>query len=179
MQRPLDSSRVVELAEMRQLLEGVAKIEPDRDCERESLCTVTIPTPRWKHSAGWCLRLGTIYDDDSLWTDPTSFDGYRFEKLRTIKGNELKFQYASTSTSELNWGYGTHACPGRHYASNQIKLMIVSLLSRYEFQFDHEQTDKKAIVERPPNVVDGVRIMPNPQTLVMVRSLGNVNEGCE
>lgn len=34
--------------------------------------------------------------DDSLWTDPTSFDGYRFEKLRTIKGNELKFQYAST-----------------------------------------------------------------------------------
>ncbi|GMG23931.1 unnamed protein product [Aspergillus oryzae var. brunneus] len=34
--------------------------------------------------------------DDSLWTDPTSFDGYRFEKLRTIKGNEQKFQYAST-----------------------------------------------------------------------------------
>lgn len=31
MQRPLDTSRVVELAEMRQLLEGVAKIEPDRD----------------------------------------------------------------------------------------------------------------------------------------------------
>ncbi|KAE8337078.1 hypothetical protein BDV24DRAFT_177948 [Aspergillus arachidicola] len=114
--------------------------------------------------------------DDSLWTDATSFDGYRFEKLRTIKGNEQKFQYASTSASELNWGYGTHACPGRHYASNQIKLMIVSLLSRYEFQSDHEQKDENAIFERPPNVVDGVRIMPNPQAMVMVRSLGNFKQ---
>lgn len=57
--------------------------------------------------------------------------------------------------------------------------MIVSLLSRYDFQFDHAQMDKKVILERPPNMVDGVRIMPNPQAMVMVRSLGNVTEGRE
>lgn len=55
--------------------------------------------------------------------------------------------------------------------------MIVSLLSRYDFQFDHTQMDKKGILERPPNMVDGVRIMPNPLAMVMVRSLRNVTEG--
>lgn len=37
----------------------------------------------------------TVNTDSSLWECPTQFDGYRFEKLRQIKGNEYKYQFSS------------------------------------------------------------------------------------
>ncbi|KAF7168574.1 hypothetical protein CNMCM5623_001556 [Aspergillus felis] len=106
--------------------------------------------------------------DKMLWDDPLVFDGYRFEKLRDIGDNEQKFQFSSTSTSELNWGYGAHACPGRHFASNQIKVLMAALLLRYDFRFAKDQNSDTEY-RRPPNVVEGVRIMPNPNVEVFVR----------
>ncbi|EAW11053.1 uncharacterized protein ACLA_066890 [Aspergillus clavatus NRRL 1] len=107
--------------------------------------------------------------DKMLWDDPLVFDGYRFEKLRAIGDNEQKFQLSSTSTSELNWGYGTHACPGRHFASNQIKVLMAALLLRYDFRFAKDQNSDTEY-KRPSNVVEGVRIMPNPNVEVLIRN---------
>ena len=39
--------------------------------------------------------------DSSLWTDPETFDGFRFEKLRSIPGNEAKYQVSGCLCSLL------------------------------------------------------------------------------
>ncbi|KAK2836992.1 hypothetical protein FQN49_006518, partial [Arthroderma sp. PD_2] len=96
-----------------------------------------------------------VNTDPSVWVDPIPFDGYRFEKLRQVKGSEQKYQFSSISSSELNWGYGTHSCPGRHFASNQIKILIVALLTKYDFRFEKDKSEGEAPV-RPPNVLDGI-----------------------
>ncbi|KAF3483150.1 uncharacterized protein GIQ15_02474 [Arthroderma uncinatum] len=111
----------------------------------------------------------TVNTDPSIWADPALFDGYRFERLRQIKGSEQKYQFSSISSTELNWGYGTHSCPGRHFASNQVKILIAALLMKYDFRFDQDKSESDT-PKRPPNVLDGVRIMPNPQAKVMIRS---------
>ncbi|EFR00285.1 hypothetical protein MGYG_03288 [Nannizzia gypsea CBS 118893] len=111
----------------------------------------------------------TVNTDSSLWECPTQFDGYRFEKLRQSKGNEYKYQFSSISSSELNWGYGTHSCPGRHFASNQVKVIIAELLMKYDFRFEEGISDNET-PKRPPNIFDGVRIMPNPGANIMIRS---------
>ncbi|GFF57344.1 radH flavin-dependent halogenase [Aspergillus udagawae] len=132
--------------------------------------------------------------DKMLWDDSLVFDGYRFENLRDIGDNEQKFQFlihqvrclygfhcwnlllifAFSSPSELNWGYGTHACPGRHFASNQIKVLMAALLLRYDFRFAKDPNSDTGY-KRPPNVVEGVRIMPNPNVL---RSLFEIGSRC-
>lgn len=37
----------------------------------------------------------------SLWHDPETFDGFRFEKLRSMPGNEGKYQFVTTSPTHM------------------------------------------------------------------------------
>ncbi|KUJ19332.1 cytochrome P450 [Mollisia scopiformis] len=66
---------------------------------------------------------------------PSTFDGFRFYKLRRIPGNENKHLYVTTSPDSLNFGHGNHACPGRFFASNEIKVILIELLRSWEFRY--------------------------------------------
>jgi cytochrome P450 len=35
----------------------------------------------------------------------------------------------------LNFGHGNHACPGRFFASNEIKVVLIELLRSWEWKF--------------------------------------------
>ncbi|XMA20151.1 hypothetical protein WAI453_012942 [Rhynchosporium graminicola] len=48
----------------------------------------------------------------------TEFDGLRFYNYRKIPGNENKQQFVTASPESLNFGQGTHACPGRFFATS-------------------------------------------------------------
>ena len=56
--------------------------------------------------------------DESLWDRPDQFDGFRFEKLRQVAGNESRYQFATTGVESMHFGHGKHACPGRFFAAN-------------------------------------------------------------
>ncbi|KAK3071451.1 hypothetical protein LTR53_008591 [Teratosphaeriaceae sp. CCFEE 6253] len=60
------------------------------------------------------------------------FDGFRFSRL----GEEGKKQplFVSTSPDYLNFGHGKHACPGRFFASAEMKLIFANLLQRYDMK---------------------------------------------
>ena len=67
--------------------------------------------------------------------DPRKFDVERFLKLRSRPGEENRHQFVTTSVEHMGFGHGAHACPGRFFASNEMKIALCFLLLKYEFRF--------------------------------------------
>lgn len=64
-----------------------------------------------------------------VYEDPDKFDGYRFLERRKLPGLEMKSQLVSTSTDHLGFSHGKHACPGRFFAANEVKIAMVCCIS--------------------------------------------------
>ncbi|TVY42926.1 Cytochrome P450 monooygenase [Lachnellula subtilissima] len=92
---------------------------------------------------------------------PTEFDGFRFSNLRAIKGMENRHQFVTTSPESLNFGHGNHACPGRFFASNEIKVVCIELLRNWEFRLKGDVGKKGGEDNRPKNDFQEFTIMPN------------------
>ena len=101
-------------------------------------------------------------DDLPVWQDPERFDGFRFEKMRARPGFENRFQFASTGTDSLNFGHGTHACPGRFFAANEIKLILVHLIMNYDIKLPDGEV-------RPKDLISGSVITPDPSKAVLLK----------
>lgn len=92
------------------------------------------------------------HDPDVLQSDsdPNIFEGLRYYNLsETLLKNGLdekgvagKHQFVSVSNSSLMFGYGKHACPGRFFAANEIKLVLAKLLLRYEIEMPEGETGR-------------------------------------
>ncbi|PYI12549.1 cytochrome protein [Aspergillus sclerotiicarbonarius CBS 121057] len=72
--------------------------------------------------------------DPSVYPEPETFDAYRFLKLRETPGHETTAQAASPSPHHLGFGFGKHACPGRFFAINEIKIALCHILLKYDFK---------------------------------------------
>ena len=86
-----------------------------------------------------------IARDPALWEEPEAFDGFRFEKLRQLPGNENRHQFVTTGVDSMHFGHGKHACPGRFFAANEIKLFLVHLIMNYDVKLPDGE-------ERPKNI---------------------------
>ncbi|KAL1614873.1 hypothetical protein SLS54_009427 [Diplodia seriata] len=80
--------------------------------------------------------------DPDRYHDPESFDPYRFVKLREQPGQENGWQYVTTSRDMFAFGHGAHACPGRFFASNEIKIALVHCLMGWDWNFDEGRTER-------------------------------------
>lgn len=80
--------------------------------------------------------------DHEIFEDPHTFDALRFYKLRQSKGKEssgakvaevvASSQFVGVGATSLTFGYGRHACPGRFFAVNEIKMIMAVALLEYE-----------------------------------------------
>ncbi|OCK76206.1 cytochrome P450 [Lepidopterella palustris CBS 459.81] len=73
--------------------------------------------------------------DPHFWENPHQFNGKRFFDMRQKPDNESKHQFVTTSDEYLPFGHGKHACPGRFFASNEIKVLLCHLIMNYDFKF--------------------------------------------
>lgn len=72
--------------------------------------------------------------DESIYPEPRKWIGDRYMKMREVPGKENSSQFVTTGPEHLGFGHGAHACPGRFFASNEIKVALVELLSNYDFE---------------------------------------------
>jgi cytochrome P450 len=106
--------------------------------------------------------LHQISNDEDLWKNPGQFDGFRFQKLRELPGNESKYQFTATGRNSMDFGHGVHACLGRFFAVNEIKMILIHLIENFDFKF-------KGDIGRPDNLWTPGGYYPDPSVRVLVR----------
>ncbi|KAE8405033.1 cytochrome P450 [Aspergillus pseudonomiae] len=99
--------------------------------------------------------------DPEIYPNPLEFDGYRFLKLREVPGHETSAQTVAPSPEHMGFGFGRHACPGRFFAVNEVKIALCHVLLKYEF--------KLADGPVPQIRHNGVSLSADPMTKLMIR----------
>ncbi|KAI1427219.1 cytochrome P450 monooxygenase [Xylaria sp. FL1777] len=106
--------------------------------------------------------------DPDLYVDPGKFDGLRFAK--TPKEGEVRAQHVASNLRSMAFGYGRHACPGRFFASNEIKMIMAYLLLNFDFKFPEGQG------ARPHNIAAETQLLPNPEATVCFKRRSQSNQ---
>lgn len=74
--------------------------------------------------------------DESIYPDPLKFDPYRFARMRKTENpkEEAAAQLVSPSPEQMGFGFGQHACPGRFFVANEIKIALCHILLKYDLR---------------------------------------------
>ncbi|KAH9837367.1 cytochrome P450 [Rhodofomes roseus] len=121
-------------------------------------------------SDGTYIPKGTIlaaattstHHDERNYENPDVFDPLRYSRLRERENESTKHHYVSTSAKDIGFGHGKHACPGRFFAANELKLMMANLVLKYDVKFQDEG-------QRPENEWLSINVMPCQTAQVLFR----------
>ena len=84
--------------------------------------------------AGARVMVAGSYWDPAIYSSPETFDPYRFLREREKPDKSNTWQHVALYPSHMGIGYGEHACPGRFFASNEIKIALAHLLLKYDWK---------------------------------------------
>ncbi|ROW10379.1 hypothetical protein VMCG_02000 [Cytospora schulzeri] len=78
--------------------------------------------------------------DGEFVEEPDKFDAFRSYRARAQEGLDgagkagaaAANQFVTVSPTNLTFGYGRHACPGRFFAANEIKMIVSRALLDYD-----------------------------------------------
>jgi cytochrome P450 len=99
--------------------------------------------------------------DSSVHADPERWDGYRFYRMRQEPGRENFALSVTTSPEHLAFGHGTHGCPGRFFAINEIKIALAIILMKYDVRLPEGET--------PTPMAYGTALNTDPKLRVDIR----------
>ncbi|KIL60305.1 hypothetical protein M378DRAFT_168332 [Amanita muscaria Koide BX008] len=104
-----------------------------------------------------------VHTDANDYSDPSVFDGFRFEKLgEQDSGENMKHQFTSLGVDYVLFGNGRHACPGRFFVANELKVMLAHVVMNY----DVKMADGKG---RPENWQFGIHRAPDTTAQIFFR----------
>ena len=116
---------------------------------------------------GTFLNVAT-HDAHFAYPDPMIFDGFRFYKMKSqAAGNERHFDMVTTSMDFRSFGSGVHACPGRFFAANEMKLMLTYVILNYDIKLENGR------VVRPLNMCFKESNIPDPTIKLLFRKRKN------
>lgn len=97
-----------------------------------------------------------IHTDEATYKNPNKYDPERFVGLRSAaradnsgSGSALKaanLAFSTTSPTIMHFGHGRHACPGRFFATQELKVILAYILMNYDIE---------PLTERPKTKVVG------------------------
>ncbi|KAI4098740.1 MAG: hypothetical protein L6R37_006329 [Teloschistes peruensis] len=106
-----------------------------------------------------------VAQDPQLFPGP--FSGFRFVTTQPGDAQQAaaqKSHFVTTNSSNLSWGYGKHACSGRFFAANEIKILMAYFLVNFDFKFGAAEGEG-----RPKNVNYELQSMADPNVEILVR----------
>ncbi|KAL9063655.1 MAG: hypothetical protein Q9161_009356 [Pseudevernia consocians] len=112
------------------------------------------------------IAAGPMSRDPTFYDEPNTFDPGRFH--RPSAGSEKatpqpEYEFTGIERGNVVWGNGRLTCPGRWYASAMNKLIIASLLVRYEIKFPEGQAT------RPQSIYSDGTAIPSPTQEILLR----------
>lgn len=113
-------------------------------------------------------RIGTATSlsvDPDHYEDPLTYNGHRFMDWRGTDRDSAS-NLVSTGPASMGFGHGRHSCPGRFFASNEIKVALCHLLMKYDWNMAPDQNIDAKIV--------GFGQTANPQAEVMMRKRAEI-----
>ena len=66
--------------------------------------------------------------DPTIYHQPGKFDFSRY------LSEESRDRFVTASTDQMGFGYGQHACPGRFFVSDLLKVSLSFMLLKYDFR---------------------------------------------
>ncbi|ETS73502.1 hypothetical protein PFICI_14448 [Pestalotiopsis fici W106-1] len=72
----------------------------------------------------------SVHHDDSIYKSASTYDAFRFVGSRS----ESPLALVTTSDKFMGFSHGSHACPGRFFAANQLKIALAHILLHYEIE---------------------------------------------
>ncbi|KAK2001900.1 ent-kaurene oxidase [Colletotrichum falcatum] len=95
---------------------------------------VTLPNGIQLQKGESCTGDIGLMSDPAIYPDPEAFNAYRFVNMRGDAQLDNQAHLVSTSTAHLGFGHGKHACPGRFFAANELKIALAHLLMKYDWK---------------------------------------------
>jgi cytochrome P450 len=109
-----------------------------------------------------CLASEATSKDPRFIPHADEFDGLRYYNMRQVPEEAQRHQFATTDKNHLHFGHGKYACPGRFFASNELKIVLASLITRYDMKYPESQG-------RPVNLNADEFLYSDPATKVLLR----------
>lgn len=106
---------------------------------------------------------GVLSEAPESWGDPYAFDGFRFYNLRSKPEDAHKYQFPSISLESMEFGLGKDACPGRFFATNQIKIILAHMIFHYDLALENPEQG------RPKNFMFEVNVLADPTARLMLK----------
>ncbi|KAM3496894.1 hypothetical protein MY10362_009735 [Beauveria mimosiformis] len=119
-------------------------------------------------SDGTCISKGryvgvtarNMWNKD-IYPDPGEWIGSRFKTIGKDPAQQHLAQLVATNANFTAFGHGKHACPGRFFASEQIKIMLVHMLLNYDIRLFGSAT---------PTVWEiGMQLIADPKAKMEIR----------
>lgn len=133
---------------------------------------VTNETEGWHAPQGTVIKLNlfSVHKDPLLHESPDVYDPFRYSRARESMIAETdgavdiiqlkKTGMTTTSDTHLAFSHGRHACPGRFFVGQELKMVFANLLLNY---------DIKPIAERPKTEWLGSVALPPMKATIEVR----------
>ncbi|KAF9528911.1 cytochrome P450 [Crepidotus variabilis] len=122
--------------------------------------------------AGTMIAVYVVDDHTSeeFYENPLEFDGFRFVKKRqnavSSGQTEKRFDLVTTGLDSLGFGHGRHACPGRYFASSELKLILAHIVMNYDVR-----TVEEGVRPEDLHIIDNC--IPNPTAKLLFRRRQN------
>ncbi|KAK1558225.1 cytochrome P450 [Colletotrichum navitas] len=118
---------------------------------------------------GFVIKKGTMISTDirrthfstDIYQDPSKWNPYRYIDMRK-SGQENQAHLVSTSDKHNGFGYGIHACPGRFFAANELKIALAHMLLKYDWKLPED-------AKNLPVMAMGSNLILNPATKFLFR----------
>ncbi|XP_065056751.1 cytochrome P450 4C1-like [Rhopilema esculentum] len=97
---------------------------------------------------------GTLHRDEEFWKDPDTFNPCRFDEIGDDKHRSLLYQF-------LPFSRGPRMCIGYRFATAEIKVALVKLLSNFQFTFVSEKDSK--MLDSDISTISALTLKPFPR----------------
>ena len=108
--------------------------------------------------------------DPDFVEDPETFDGFRwYKKSLEAEGHAThNANWTTTSSNNLIFGHGKHACPGRFFAGEVLKTLLTFIILQYDFKYPEGQSRPDSIKRgefSPPDITQKLlfKKLPGPK----------------